>query len=71
MACIAYYLKSAGASNVILLNICSASYSFGMFFPQYLLKWWTEGPPDKSSYYMAGYIALAVLAWVATNGSTW
>ncbi|KAK1251558.1 hypothetical protein MKX07_007037 [Trichoderma sp. CBMAI-0711] len=66
-----YYLKSAGASNVFLLNICSASYSFGMFFPQYLLKWWTEGPPDKSSYYMAGYIALAVLAWVATNGSTW
>ncbi|KAL7813269.1 P-loop containing nucleoside triphosphate hydrolase protein [Trichoderma aethiopicum] len=66
-----YYLKSAGAINVMLLLICTASYSFGMFFPQYLLKWWTEGPPDKSSYYMAGYIALAVLAWVATNGSTW
>ncbi|PTB62314.1 hypothetical protein BBK36DRAFT_1172514 [Trichoderma citrinoviride] len=66
-----YYLKSAGTFNVVMLLICTASYSFGMFFPQYLLKWWTEGPPDKSSYYMAGYIALAVLAWVATNGSTW
>ncbi|TFB06902.1 Metal resistance protein YCF1 [Trichoderma ghanense] len=66
-----YYLKSAGTINVVMLLICTASYSFGMFFPQYLLKWWTEGPPDKSSYYMAGYIALAVLAWVATNGSTW
>ncbi|KAL6870410.1 P-loop containing nucleoside triphosphate hydrolase protein [Trichoderma novae-zelandiae] len=66
-----YYIKSAGAINVVMLLICTASYSFGMFFPQYLLKWWTEGSPDNSSYYMAGYIALAVLAWVATNGSTW
>ncbi|UKZ49723.1 hypothetical protein TrVGV298_003971 [Trichoderma virens] len=66
-----YYLKSAGAINVVMLLGCSAAYSFGMFFPQYLLKWWTEGSPDQSTYYMIGYLSLALLAWTATNGSTW
>ncbi|KAL7932586.1 P-loop containing nucleoside triphosphate hydrolase protein [Trichoderma chlorosporum] len=66
-----YYLKSAGAINVVMLLWCSAAYSFGMFFPQYLLKWWTEGSPDQSTYYMVGYLSLALLAWTATNGSTW
>ncbi|KAL7951361.1 P-loop containing nucleoside triphosphate hydrolase protein [Trichoderma barbatum] len=66
-----YYLKAAGAVNVVMLLGCSASYSFGMFFPQYLLKWWTEGSQDKSTYYMVGYLSLAFLAWSATNGSTW
>ncbi|KAK4069703.1 uncharacterized protein Triagg1_6833 [Trichoderma aggressivum f. europaeum] len=66
-----YYFKAAGVFNVVILLGCSAGYSFGMFFPQYLLKWWTEGSPDKSTYYMVGYLSLALLAWVATNGSTW
>nr|WNZ75576.1 hypothetical protein [Trichoderma harzianum] len=66
-----YYFKAAGVMNVVMLLGCSAGYSFGMFFPQYLLKWWTEGSPDKSTYYMIGYLSLALLAWVATNGSTW
>ncbi|KAK4073997.1 hypothetical protein Trihar35433_3471 [Trichoderma harzianum] len=66
-----YYFKAAGVMNVVMLLGCSAGYSFGMFFPQYLLKWWTEGSPDKSTYYMIGYLSLALLAWTATNGSTW
>ncbi|KAL5094611.1 hypothetical protein Trisim1_005344 [Trichoderma cf. simile WF8] len=66
-----YYFKAAGVMNVVMLLGCSAGYSFGMFFPQYLLKWWTEGSPDRSTYYMIGYLSLALLAWTATNGSTW
>lgn len=68
---LAYYFKAAGVMNVVMLLGCSAGYSFGMFFPQYLLKWWTEGSPDQSTCYMVGYLLLALLAWTATNGSTW
>ncbi|KAH6606099.1 MRP-type ABC transporter [Trichoderma cornu-damae] len=34
----------------------------------YWLKSWTEGPSSQSTYYMIGYVLLAFVAWVATNG---
>ncbi|KAM0247602.1 hypothetical protein ACHAQJ_009794 [Trichoderma viride] len=63
-----YYLKSAGIWNVAILLGCTALYSFSITFPQYWLKWWTEGSSSDSTYYMIGYVLLAVIAWVTTNG---
>ncbi|KAL7797360.1 ABC transporter type 1, transmembrane domain-containing protein [Trichoderma ceciliae] len=63
-----YYLKSAGVMNMAILLICTTLYSFCITFPQYWLKSWTEGSPSQSTYYMIGYVLLAFVAWVTTNG---
>ncbi|SCV41778.1 related to multidrug resistance protein [Fusarium fujikuroi] len=48
-----------------------ASYSFFVIFPQYWLQKWTESPGSQAKFYIAGYLTLSLLAWVATNGSMW
>lgn len=65
---LAYYLKSAGFGNVALLLGLTIVYSFSITYPQYWVKSWTEGSPSDSTYYMIGYVLLAVTAWVSTNG---
>lgn len=65
---LAYYLKSAGFRNVGLLFGLTIVYSFSITYPQYWVKSWTEGSPSDSTYYMIGYVLLAVTAWVTTNG---
>ncbi|KAK6448017.1 hypothetical protein FP744_10004267 [Trichoderma asperellum] len=63
-----YYLKSAGFRNVALLLGLTMVYSFSITYPQYWVKSWTEGSPSDSTYYMIGYVLLAVTAWTTTNG---
>ncbi|KAL7898266.1 multidrug resistance-associated protein [Trichoderma sp. SZMC 28014] len=63
-----YYIKSAGFRNVALLLGLTIVYSFSITYPQYWVKFWTEGSPSDSTYYMIGYVLLAVTAWVTTNG---
>ncbi|KAG5797000.1 hypothetical protein H9Q69_003963 [Fusarium xylarioides] len=48
-----------------------ASYSFFVTFPQYWLQKWTESPTSRTSFYIAGYLILSLLAWASTNGSMW
>ncbi|RBA21188.1 hypothetical protein FPRO05_07502 [Fusarium proliferatum] len=66
-----YYLRAIHPRNFIILLTCTASYSFFVTFPQYWLQKWTESPGSQTKFYIAGYLILSLLAWVATNGSMW
>ena len=65
---VAYYLKAAGIWNAILLVACTAIYSFSVTFTQYWFKWWTSSETDRTTFYVLGYILIAIVAWVSTNG---
>ncbi|KAE8423949.1 P-loop containing nucleoside triphosphate hydrolase protein [Aspergillus pseudocaelatus] len=67
----AYYLNAMGAWNGLFMLICTASYSFFMTFSQYWLKWWAEAGEEKTACYMGGYMMLALVAWISTNGTMW
>lgn len=67
----AYYFKSIGAINLLILIFCCAGYSFGSTFSQYWLKWWTEADPIYIRFYIAGYVLLSFLAWAATSTLMW
>ncbi|QGI64020.1 hypothetical protein CEK26_007971 [Fusarium fujikuroi] len=66
-----YYLRAVHPRNFFILLTCTASYSFFVIFPQYWLQKWTESPGSQAKFYIAGYLTLSLLAWVATNGSMW
>ncbi|KAG4260155.1 hypothetical protein FPRO03_01978 [Fusarium proliferatum] len=66
-----YYLRAIHPRNFFILLTCTASYSFFVTFPQYWLQKWTESPGSQTKFYIAGYLILSLLAWVATNGSMW
>ncbi|SCV28572.1 related to multidrug resistance protein [Fusarium fujikuroi] len=66
-----YYLRAVHPRNFFILLTCTASYSFFVTFPQYWLQKWTESPGSQAKFYIAGYLTLSLLAWVATNGSMW
>ncbi|KAG4275039.1 hypothetical protein FPRO04_08701 [Fusarium proliferatum] len=66
-----YYLRAIHPRNFFILLTCTASYSFFVTFPQYWLQRWTESPGSQTKFYIAGYLILSLLAWVATNGSMW
>jgi len=57
--------------NALLLIACTAAFSFGSTFAQYVLKWATESPPDSVSFYMSLYATVSLIAWVATSGTVW
>ncbi|KAE8142964.1 P-loop containing nucleoside triphosphate hydrolase protein [Aspergillus pseudotamarii] len=67
----AYYLNAMGVWNGLFMLICTASYSFFITFSQYWLKWWAEAGEEKAAYYMGGYLILALVAWISTNGTMW
>ncbi|KAK3354626.1 hypothetical protein B0H65DRAFT_437958 [Neurospora tetraspora] len=56
-------------------QVCTASYSFFITFPQYWVKWWTQNDElDSSSkrgtlFYALGYALLYLMAWISTNGT--
>lgn len=50
---------------------CTASYSFFITVPQYWFKWWTESEGNQTMFYVVGYILLAIVSWVSTNGIMW
>lgn len=50
---------------------CAAFYSFFFTFTQYWLKWWTEAGPGQTWFFMVGYLVIALIAWVTTNGLMW
>ncbi|KAI8961398.1 P-loop containing nucleoside triphosphate hydrolase protein [Daldinia sp. FL1419] len=66
-----YYLKAAGVGNFALMVGCIVSYSFFFTFPQYWLKLWTDSKSSDDWMYIGGYIALILVAWIATNGIMW
>lgn len=50
---------------------CAAFCTFFLTFTQYWLKWWTEAEPGQTWFFMAGYLWIAMIAWVTTNGLMW
>ncbi|KNG91202.1 ATP-binding cassette transporter [Aspergillus nomiae NRRL 13137] len=64
-----YYLSAMGVWNGFFMLACTASYSFFITFSQYWLKWWAEAGEEKSLFYMGGYMVLALVAWISTNGT--
>ncbi|KAH7134057.1 P-loop containing nucleoside triphosphate hydrolase protein [Dactylonectria macrodidyma] len=71
LALYGYYFRSAGIFNTLCLVFCTASYSVFITFPHYWIKWWTEDSADRSSYYMAGYVLFASIAWATTSAQMW
>ncbi|TKW49435.1 Canalicular multispecific organic anion transporter 2 [Colletotrichum tanaceti] len=66
-----YYLRAVGFRNLLLLLVCTSSYSFFITFPQYWLQKWTAAPASQTMFYVGGYIIVSFLAWAFTNGSMW
>ncbi|KAK0390693.1 hypothetical protein NLU13_0196 [Sarocladium strictum] len=66
-----YYLKAVKLRKFLLLLACTATYSFFVIIPQYILQKWTEATSSQTGFYIAGYVLSSVLAWTATNGSMW
>ncbi|KAB8259252.1 P-loop containing nucleoside triphosphate hydrolase protein [Aspergillus pseudonomiae] len=66
-----YYLSAMGIWNGLFMLLCTGSYSFFITFSQYWLKWWAEAGEAKSLFYMVGYMMLALVAWISTNGTMW
>ncbi|KAJ5807710.1 hypothetical protein N7447_011166 [Penicillium robsamsonii] len=66
-----YYINAIGRSNILLLIVCTAGFSFCSIFAQYILKWATESPRDKSKIYMSLYATISFIGWVATSGTVW
>ncbi|MAD84909.1 MAG: hypothetical protein CL912_18275 [Deltaproteobacteria bacterium] len=46
-------------------------YAFFFTFSQFWLKWWTESPLSQTWAYMAGYLIIAFIAWLATSLQAW
>lgn len=62
-----YYCRAAGLMNIATLASCAILYGFFITFPPYWLKWWTESPSSSGTgFYMAGYLALLLLAYTTT-----
>ncbi|RAK95436.1 putative ATP-binding cassette transporter, partial [Aspergillus ibericus CBS 121593] len=70
MAVYGYYLNAVGLSNILVMTGCTATYSFGLTFSQYVLKWATESS-DGLSVYLALYAVVSLMAWAATSGTVW
>lgn len=66
-----YYLITAKWRNILLLMACTSSYSFFVTITHYWLQRWTESPNTDAAFYILGYIILAAMAWISTNGSMW
>ncbi|PYI07763.1 putative ATP-binding cassette transporter [Aspergillus sclerotiicarbonarius CBS 121057] len=71
MAVYGYYLNAVGLSNVLVMTGCAATYSFGLTFSQYVLKWATESSSDELRGYLALYAVISFIAWAATSGTMW
>ncbi|KAH9897277.1 ABC transporter [Xylariomycetidae sp. FL2044] len=63
-----FYVEAAGRLNFVMMVAFTASWSFFVTVPQYWLKWWTESGTEHSYTFIGGYIALALVAWISTNG---
>ena len=66
-----YYFKSIGSYNVLVLMCFAGLYAFFFTFSQFWLKWWTESPLSQTWAYMAGYLIIAFIAWLATSLQAW
>lgn len=66
-----YYLNAMGVRNGLFMLMCTASYSFFITFSQYWVKWWAEASDEQTAFYIGGYIILALVAWISTNGTMW
>ncbi|KAE8345516.1 hypothetical protein BDV24DRAFT_178254 [Aspergillus arachidicola] len=66
-----YYLNAMGVRNGLFMLMCTVSYSFFITFSQYWVKWWAEARDKQTAFYMGGYIILALIAWISTNGTMW
>lgn len=66
-----YYFKSIGNYNVLVLMCFAGSYALFFTFSQFWLKWWTESPLSQTWAYMAGYLTIAFIAWLATSLQAW
>lgn len=64
-----YYFRAADPRNILILLTCTATYSFFITFPQYILQKWTEAPGSRAPFYITSYVVASFLAWTATNGS--
>ncbi|PWY88085.1 putative ATP-binding cassette transporter [Aspergillus sclerotioniger CBS 115572] len=71
MAIYGYYLNAVGLANVLVMTGCTATYSFGLTFSQYILKWATESPSDELHGYLALYAGISFMAWAATSAMMW
>ncbi|KAI1078186.1 ABC transporter [Whalleya microplaca] len=66
-----YYIKATARSNFLTLLTFNALYSFFITFPQYWLKLWTELGSQNDWFFIGGYIALNLIAWIFTNITMW
>ncbi|KAI1441069.1 ABC transporter [Annulohypoxylon stygium] len=66
-----YYIKAAGLGNFALMVACTVIYSFFITFPQYWVKMWTSSRSRDEWFFIGGYIAINLIAYVATNGIAW
>lgn len=66
-----YYIRSVGAKNFVFMTGCTLSYSFFVTFAQYWLKLWTESNLSEAWFYAVGYLLVALIPWMGTNGQAW
>jgi len=67
----AYYLRHIKLTNTLLLITFCAICSLFMVIPQYWLQLWTDSSDGDSLFWIYGFMLLAVIAWLATNGIMW
>lgn len=68
---VGYYFRAVGASNFLLLAACMASYSFFLYFSQYVLKWWAAAGGKLSWLYAGSYTLCATACLASTCGQFW
>ncbi|KAJ9155467.1 p-loop containing nucleoside triphosphate hydrolase [Pleurostoma richardsiae] len=66
-----YFCSFADYRNLALLAACTASYSLFVTIPQYWVELWTESDSSRNTFYIAGLMLLAFLAWGSTSGTLW
>ncbi|KAI1297079.1 putative ABC transporter [Xylaria venustula] len=73
LALYGYYFRFVGWTTFLLLVGCTASYSFFITIPHYWLNIWTsaEEHPGSMFFYVSGYLLLAFISWVSTDGTMW
>ncbi|KAH8803106.1 putative ABC transporter [Xylogone sp. PMI_703] len=66
-----YYTHFVGLTNLLLVAVCTASYSAFIIIPQYWLKLWTDSGSNNTVFYITGFGIISFISWISTSGTVW
>ncbi|KAB5513252.1 ABC transporter-like protein [Coniochaeta sp. 2T2.1] len=66
-----YYFRFIGLTNLLLVLVGTATYSFFITVPQLWIAAWTESGAHSTAFYTVGYMLLSSISWSSTSATFW